>query len=44
LESALRLAKNLYSIGITGKLGEKMLIDRIPSKEIYYEKPFILER
>jgi AMP phosphorylase len=44
LESALRLAKNLYSIGITGKFGEKMLVDRIPSKKIYYEKPFILER
>ena len=44
LESALLLAQNLNPVGTTGKFGEKMLIDRIPSKKIYYEKPFILER
>lgn len=44
LESALLLASNLDPIGITGKFGENMLVDRIPSKKIYYEKPFILER
>lgn len=44
LESAVRLAKELGPFGITGKFGEKMLVDRIPSKRIYYEKPFILER
>jgi AMP phosphorylase len=44
LESALLLARNLDPVGVTGKFGEKMLIDRIPSKKIYYEKPFILER
>ncbi|PVX25552.1 MAG: AMP phosphorylase [Candidatus Bathyarchaeum sp.] len=44
LESAVRLSKKLNPFGVTGKFGEKMLIDRIPSKNIYYEKPFILER
>jgi len=44
LESAVRLAKNLDPIGITGKFGEKMLVDRIPPKRVSYEKPFILER
>ena len=44
LESALLLAQNLNPVGVTGKLGEKMLVDRIPSKKIYYEKPFMLER
>jgi AMP phosphorylase len=44
LESALLLAQNLNPVGVTGKFGEKMLVDRIPSKKIYYEKPFILER
>ena len=44
LNSAVLLAKNINPIGITGKFGEKMLVDRIPSKKIYYEKPFILER
>jgi AMP phosphorylase len=44
LESALLLASNLDPIGVTGKFGEKMLVDRIPSEKIYYEKPFILER
>jgi AMP phosphorylase len=44
LESAVRLAENLDAIGVTGKFGEKMLIDRIPTKKVSYEKPFILER
>lgn len=44
LQSALRLAEKLNPFGVTSKFGEKMLIDRIPSKKIYYEKPFILER
>lgn len=44
LESAVRLAESLSPFGITGKFGEKMLVDRIPSKKIYYEKPFILDR
>lgn len=44
LNSAVLLAKNINPIGITGKFGEKMLVDRIPSKKIYFEKPFILER
>ena len=44
LESAFRLAKNLDAIGVTGKFGEKMLVDRIPPKRVSYEKPFILER
>jgi AMP phosphorylase len=44
LESALLLASNLDPIGVSGKFGENMLVDRIPSKKIYYEKPFILER
>jgi AMP phosphorylase len=44
LESSLQLAKNLNAIGITEKFGEKMLVDRIPTKKISHEKPFILER
>ena len=44
LESAVQLAQKLIPFGVTGKFGEKMLIDRIPTKKIYYEKPFILER
>ena len=44
LESAVLSAQRLDPFGVTGKFGEKMLIDRIPSKKIYYEKPFILER
>jgi AMP phosphorylase len=44
LNSAVLLAKTINPIGITGKFGEKMLIGRIPSKKIYFEKPFILER
>lgn len=44
LNSAVLLAKTINPIDITGKVGEKMLVDRIPSKKIYFEKPFILER
>jgi len=44
LESSLQLAENLNPIGVTEKFGEKMLIDRIPTKKISREKPFILER
>jgi len=44
LESAIRLAGNLNPIGVTGKYGEKMLVDRIPPKKVSYEKTFILER
>jgi AMP phosphorylase len=45
LESAVLLAEHLDPMGITGKFGEKMLVDRIPTKKISLEeKPFILER
>jgi AMP phosphorylase len=44
LESAVMLAEDLNPIGITEKFGEKMLVDRIPTKKISREKPFILER
>lgn len=44
LNSAVLLAKNLNPVGVTGKFGEKMLVDRIPTKKISREKPFILER
>ncbi len=45
LESAVLLAEKLNPIGITEKFGEKMLVDRIPTKRIpHEEKPFILER
>jgi AMP phosphorylase len=44
LESSVMLAENLNPIGITEKFGENMLIDRIPTKKISREKPFILER
>jgi AMP phosphorylase len=44
LEAAVRLADKLDAIGVTGKFGEKMLVDRIPTKKVSYEKPFILER
>jgi AMP phosphorylase len=44
LDSAVLLAENLNPIGVTGKFGEKMLVDRIPTKKISREKPFILER
>jgi hypothetical protein len=44
LDSAVLLAENLNPMGITGEFGEKMLVDRIPTKKISYEKPFILER
>ena len=44
LESSVLLAENLNPIGVTGKFGEKMLVDRIPTKKVSREKPFILER
>lgn len=45
LDSAFLLAEDIKPIGITGKFGEKMLVDRIPRKKIAREeKPFILER
>ena len=44
LKSADLLAQKLKPFGISGKFGEKMLVDQIPSKGIYYEKPFILDR
>ncbi|HDQ06706.1 MAG TPA: thymidine phosphorylase, partial [Candidatus Bathyarchaeota archaeon] len=44
IESAVTLAEDLNPIGITEKFGEKMLVDRIPTKKISHEKPFILER
>ncbi|HSQ52858.1 MAG TPA: thymidine phosphorylase, partial [Acidobacteriota bacterium] len=44
LNSAAALAKNLNPIGVTGKFGEKMLMDTIPTKKVSLEKPFILER
>ena len=44
LNSAAELAKNLNPIGVTGKFGEKMLMDTIPTKKVSLEKPFILER
>lgn len=44
LNSAITLAKNLNPIGVTGKFGEKMLIDTIPIEKVTLEKHFILER
>lgn len=44
LEYATQVTQKLNPYGITGEFGEKMLMDRIPSKKIYNEKPFILER
>lgn len=44
LESSVMLAENLDPIGITESFGQNMLIDRIPTKKISREKPFILER
>ncbi len=44
LESSVMLAENLNPIGITEKFGKNMLIDRIPTKKISREKPFVLER
>jgi AMP phosphorylase len=44
LEASLQLGEKLNPIGITGKLGEKMLMDRIPTKKVSYENRFILER
>ena len=44
LSSAVRLAQELDTVGVTEKFGEKMLIDRIPTKKVSYEKQFVLER
>ncbi|MBT8171939.1 AMP phosphorylase [Candidatus Bathyarchaeota archaeon] len=44
LNSAFRLSEELKPFGVSGKFGDKMLVDRIPSKKIYSEKPFILDR
>ena len=44
LNSAVTLANNLNPIGVTGKFGEKMLVDIIPTKKVSLEKRFILER
>lgn len=43
LDAAISLAESLKPMGITERFGEKMLMDRIPTK-IPHEKPFILER
>jgi len=45
LDSAVLLAEDFNPMGIAGKFGEKMLVDRIPRRKIAREeKPFILER
>ena len=44
IDSAFLLAQSLKAIGVTEKFGEKMLVDRIPTKEAVHEKQFILER
>lgn len=44
LNAAVRLSNKLETFGVTEKFGEKMLIDRIPSEKLSYEKPFVLER
>ena len=44
LNSAVILAKKLNPIGVTGKFGEKMLVDTIPTKKVSLEKRFILDR
>jgi AMP phosphorylase len=45
LKAAVRLSEKLETIGVTGKFGEKMLVDRIPTEKVSYEKkPFVLER
>jgi AMP phosphorylase len=43
LETALKLAKKLQPVGVSKKLEEQMLIDRIPTKTIH-EKAFTIER
>ncbi len=43
LDATISLAESLRPIEITERFGEKMLMDRIPTK-IPHEKPFILER
>ncbi len=44
LNTALRLSNKLETFGVTGKFGEKMLVDRIPTEKVSYEKSFVLER
>jgi AMP phosphorylase len=45
LDYAVMLAEDLKPVGVTGKFGENMLVDRIPRKKISPEgKPFILDR
>jgi len=44
LNVAVRLSEKLETFGITGKFGEKMLVDRIPTEKVSFEKPFVLER
>ena len=44
LETATQLAEKLNPFGVTGKFGENMLVDRIPSKKVSYEKRFMFER
>jgi AMP phosphorylase len=44
IDSAFLLAQSLKAVGVTEKFGEKMLVDRIPTKEAVHEKQFILER
>ncbi|WGM89232.1 MAG: AMP phosphorylase [Candidatus Bathyarchaeota archaeon] len=44
LNTAVRLSNRLETFGITEKFGEKMLIDRIPTEKVSFEKPFVLER
>jgi len=43
LDAVISLAESLKPMGIAERFGEKMLMDRIPTK-IPHEKPFILER
>lgn len=44
LNVAIRLSDELETFGVTEKFGEKMLVDRIPTEKVQYEKPFVLER
>jgi AMP phosphorylase len=44
LNVAIRLSDELETFGVTEKFGEKMLVDRIPTQKVQYEKPFVLER
>jgi AMP phosphorylase len=45
LKVAVKLSEKLETFGVTEKFGEKMLVDRIPTEKLSYEKkPFALER